>query len=431
MAAACLNTDLLILSHWAATWLVLFNPTKTESLIFSRKLNKPLHPPIFMENQQIVAVESHKHLGVILSADCTWHKHIKYITDKAWVRINVMRRLKFKLDTKSLEIIYTTFIRPLLEYSDVIWDNCTRYEKQELDKIQNEAARIATGATKLISLENLQDEVKWQPLQKRRDNHKLTLFYKMNNNITPSYLSDLVPGTVSTATSSDFIWDFGKLHFPTHLGKYFIKIGKVRAKIHEIGKIKAIFGLGMTPIYGLKNGQIKSLTRYKLRNSNNIMTIRGRTNSYLSSFLPSTVRDWNNLPPEIAQSDSVASFKYNLNRDRTHVPKYFYSGNRHVQVLHTRLRTQCSALNNDLFKKNISDTPLCRCGSIENTHHFFFKCPFYNIVRNDLLHEVSTLHDVSLKLLLYGNPNLSNDLNTRVFESVHKYILKTKRFSSN
>ena len=58
---------------------------------------------------------------------------------------------------------------------------------------------------------------------------------------------------------SDIIWDFGKLPFPTHLGKYLIKIEKKRAKIHEIGKIKAIFGLGMTPIYSLKNGQIKSL----------------------------------------------------------------------------------------------------------------------------------------------------------------------------
>ena len=62
---------------------------------------------------------------------------------------------------------------------------------------------------------------------------------------------------------SDFIWDYGKLPFPTHLGKYFIKIGKIRAKIHEIGKIKAIFGLGMTPIYGLKNGLIKSLHHHK------------------------------------------------------------------------------------------------------------------------------------------------------------------------
>ena len=35
---------------------------------------------------------------------------------------------------------------------------------------------------------------------------------------------------------SDFIWDFGKLPFPTHLGKYFIKIGKIRAKNMKLGK---------------------------------------------------------------------------------------------------------------------------------------------------------------------------------------------------
>ena len=52
--------------------------------------------------------------------------------------------------------------------------------------------------------------------------------------------------SLQIGNTSDFIWDFGKLPFPTHLGKYFIKIGKIRAKIHEIGKIKAIFGLGMT-----------------------------------------------------------------------------------------------------------------------------------------------------------------------------------------
>ena len=57
--------------------------------------------------------------------------------------------------------------------------------------------------------------------------------YQVNNNqqATGDQHSDV----------SDFIWDFGKLPFPTHLGKYYIKIGKKRAKIHEIGKIKAIF----------------------------------------------------------------------------------------------------------------------------------------------------------------------------------------------
>ena len=72
-----------------------------------------------------------------------------------------MRKLKYKMNEKSLEIIYTAFIRPVLEYADVIWDQCTLYEKKkEIDKIQNEAVRIATRPTKLTSLDCLYNEMK-------------------------------------------------------------------------------------------------------------------------------------------------------------------------------------------------------------------------------------------------------------------------------
>ena len=71
------------------------------------------------------------------------------VESKAWMRINTMRKLKFQLDRESLQTIYFSFIRPLLEYAD----DCTRYESNELDKIQNEAARIVTGATKLASID--------------------------------------------------------------------------------------------------------------------------------------------------------------------------------------------------------------------------------------------------------------------------------------
>ena len=64
-----------------------------------------------------------------------------------------MRKLKFKGDRKPLEIMFFTFIKPLLEYASVVWDNCTQYEKVEFDKIQNEAARIVTGTTKSISIQ--------------------------------------------------------------------------------------------------------------------------------------------------------------------------------------------------------------------------------------------------------------------------------------
>ena len=55
-------------------------------------------------------------------------------------------------------------------------------------------------------------------------------------------------GELLISNCIDLISDFRKLPFPSHLGKYFIKIGKTSAKIHEVGKIKGIFGLGMTPI---------------------------------------------------------------------------------------------------------------------------------------------------------------------------------------
>ena len=128
-AANCLNTDLDKISRWAATWVVSFNTDNTESLLISRILNRHQHPALSVQNHQINEVDSHKHLGIYLLNDCAWHQHVNYIKEKAWLRINVMRKLKL-IDRKSLEVIYTAFIRPLLEYGDVIWDSCTEYEKK-------------------------------------------------------------------------------------------------------------------------------------------------------------------------------------------------------------------------------------------------------------------------------------------------------------
>ena len=68
-----------------------------------------------------------------------------------------MRKLKFQLDRNSLQAIYMPFIKPLLEYADVVivWDNCEQYEINELEKIQNKIARIVTGASKQVSIEHL------------------------------------------------------------------------------------------------------------------------------------------------------------------------------------------------------------------------------------------------------------------------------------
>ena len=47
----------------------------------------------------------------------------------------------------------------------MVWDNCTQYEINALERIQIEAARIATGATKLVSLDILYRETGWESLE--------------------------------------------------------------------------------------------------------------------------------------------------------------------------------------------------------------------------------------------------------------------------
>ena len=49
-AATCLNLDLDKITWWAATWLVTFNPSKTEALLLSRNLNTIQRPPLYMQN---------------------------------------------------------------------------------------------------------------------------------------------------------------------------------------------------------------------------------------------------------------------------------------------------------------------------------------------------------------------------------------------
>ena len=95
-----------------------------------------------MSNTPIPNVQTHKHLGIHLSSDCSWDFHIINIVQKAWKRINVMRLLKNRLDRKFLQVIFFSFVRPILEYDDVVCNNMPQYLKDDLDKIQNEAARI-------------------------------------------------------------------------------------------------------------------------------------------------------------------------------------------------------------------------------------------------------------------------------------------------
>ena len=266
---------------------------------------------------------------------------------------------------------YISFIRPILEYADIVWDNCTQYEIDLIEKIQIEAARIVTGATRLVSIELLYRETGWEPLYKRRYKHKMYQFYKMNNDLTPAYLTTLVPPTVEYASA------------------------------------------------------------YNLRGSQNFRPMLTRTQLYYKSFLPSCIREWNELPLDIRNSTSLASFKYKLNADTIKIPKYYSTGNRSLQIYHTRLRTKCSSLKQHLFSKNMIPNPLCEWGMVETTKHFLLECPRFTQARTVMIHTLSPFCIPSLNNLLFGDDKLDFHQNKLIFLIVQHFISESKRFTSD
>ena len=173
---------------------------------------------------------------------------------------------------------------------------------------------------------------------------------------------------------------------------------------------------------------VQEANPYRLRNSNDIRTIHANTNLYYNSFYPSTIRDCNNLPQEIKESSSVASFKYQLIKDtqRRAPPKFFSAGSRLGQILHARIRMACSSLNSDLYRKNIVPSPSCGCGGFESAYHFFFIGPNYNATRERYLEALLRNH--TTHELLFGKDISTDEENEALFLKVQDYILKSKRF---
>jgi hypothetical protein len=371
-AGELVNEDLQRISSWAGTWLVDFSARKTKDMIVSNKENLDQHPPIVFNDHVIDQVETHKHLGLTLSGDLKWTSHITNVVNSSSRKLDLMRGLKYKLDRRSLETIYKSFVRPSLEYGDCLWAGTYDTDLIKLDAIQNEALRIVTGATARSNIDSLYDELDWQTLDVRRTNHCLTMMYKIVNGLVPSYLSALLPPRIG----------------------------------HNV--------------------------QHNLRNRHDIRAPFCRLESYRRSFLPKTIGEWNALNETIKSKETVESFKASFVEQKDPMKELLYYGYRLPSVHHSRLRIGCSNLNAHLcFNLHVVPSPQCPCGyEVEDTAHYFFHCPQFTDQRHAMMQSLRRIDniDININTLLWGDSELTKKSNEEVFDSVQTFIVATSRF---
>jgi hypothetical protein len=373
-AVNILNTDLDNTLSWSYLWRVSFSAPKSCFMRITTKHNKPDLDPIIMDQSNISEVQSQTYLGLTISNNMQWNEHINRIITKASARVHQLRKFQYKLPRIALEKIYTSMIRPILEYGDIIFDNMPFYLSQQLENVQRRAALICTGAYRHTEHAVLLRELGWQSLTNRRYQRRLTSFYTLLNGPTPNHILSHIPTSVSNST------------------------------------------------------------HYDLRNKSNLRPPQTRLHSSLNSYFPRTARDWNNLPIPIRASLSKYSFKKAITPTMITNPyaktHYGKSG-----AWISRIRMGLSALNAQRFSYNLTESPVCLlCNNASETPlHYLWECPAHTLARLNMVTRIVNETEVEqvtarniLQLTISGNVEKSSF--KTLFDITTEYMIKSARF---
>ena len=344
-----------------------FNPDPTKQavqVVFSRKSKKSDHPKIYFNDTEVMTVNEHKHLGLILDAKLSFASHINEKIMKARKGLGIIKSLSRFLSVKSLDQIFKMYIRPHLDFCDVIYhvpcithpfDSSINlnYLMNTVERMQYHAALAITGTWKGTSFDKIYEELGWESLTDRRWARRLFQFYKIQNDLTPPYLKAQIP-----------------------------------------------------PI---------PPRPFSIRSGNVLNEIRCNTNSYGNSFYPDSIKYWNKIGHILRDSINLQSFKRSiLALVRPLLKRIFDIHDSLGMRWLFQLRIGLSPLYEHKRNHNFIDTPSDKCdvcNRTENLEHFFLHCTRFTEARRILLDFVQTLSvnfdqlqsQEKIKVLLYGD----------------------------
>ena len=180
-----IQNDIDKLLEWSSIWNLHFNAGKCNMLHIGRKnpqCQYTMVNPISGERTVINTCNFEKDLGVTFDSNLIFDQHIQNSINKANKMIGIIKRTFMHMDKDIFSMLYKAFVRPHLEYGNIIWYPRLKRQSAALERVQRRATKLVKGIQNL-SYEDRLRFLEIPTLKTRRLRGDLIQVYKIFNNI--------------------------------------------------------------------------------------------------------------------------------------------------------------------------------------------------------------------------------------------------------
>ena len=161
---------------------------KTECVLFgtSPRLSTACNFSVSVQGHIIKRVTEFRYLGIVLDEALTFSAHVKYLISKAGKRLGMLSRVRNNISMHTANVIYKSFILPVLDYCDLVWGCCGRVNADHLERLQRRAARILMRTS---SGDEAIKHLRYDTLELRREKHVLKLVKRCLQGRVPQFFN--------------------------------------------------------------------------------------------------------------------------------------------------------------------------------------------------------------------------------------------------
>ena len=228
-----INSDLKKLDTWLQDNKFSLNVAKTHSILISTKQkqnslksqNKDLDLKI--RDNDLEVVKQTKYLGVQIDCSLNWKEQIKAVSSKVSRAVGFLRHAKSFLPKETLQTLYTGIVEPHFRYCCSGWGCAALTEINQLQKLQNRAARIITNSRFDAPCGPLIEEMGWKTIDELITCESKTMVFKVT--LLSTLVSSELPFYKTTLLRKQLI-------SPISFGRS--KVGKKDAVLRSLGNRK-------------------------------------------------------------------------------------------------------------------------------------------------------------------------------------------------